>query len=166
MSLLYYVNVSLHVLAAVVWIGGMLFLGAVGAPALRAVEPPALRQELFRALGIRFRGIGWGAIVLLVATGIVNLHYRGWLHWEGVFGSAAFWRTVTGHALAVKLVAVTAMIGVSAAHDFWLGPAAVRTAPGTSEAMRLRRRAALIARANALLGVVVVLAAIVLTRGG
>jgi uncharacterized membrane protein len=164
--LLYYVNVSLHVLSAITWVGGMLFLGAVGAPVLRAIEPPSLRQEIFRSLGVRFRGIGWAAIALLVATGVFNLSYRGWLHWDGVLGSAAFWRTVTGHALAVKLVMVTVMIVVSAAHDFWLGPAAVQVEPGTSAAMRLRRRAALIARVNALLGVIVVIAAVVLTRGG
>jgi hypothetical protein len=48
MSELYYVNVTIHVLAAMLWLGGMFFLGIVGAPALRSVEPPPLRQRLFR----------------------------------------------------------------------------------------------------------------------
>jgi len=50
---------------------------------------------------------------------------------------------VTIHALAAKLVAVTAMIAVSAVsavHDFILGPAAGRVAPGTPHALALRRR--------------------------
>lgn len=147
------------------WLGGMLFLAAVGAPVLRAVEPPALRQRLFRELGMRFRTIGWVAIALLVVTGVANLHYRGWLRWDGVLGEAAFWSTGTGHALAWKLVAVATMVAVSAMHDFVIGPAASRVAVGSAEALRLRRRAALLARFNAVIGVVVVVAAVRLARG-
>jgi uncharacterized membrane protein len=162
MSLAYYATVSVHVLAALFWLGGMFFLGVVGAPALRAVEPPELRRALFRSLGVRFRTMGWAAIAVLVVTGVMNLHFRGWLSWD-VLGAAAFWRTVSGHALGIKLVAVTAMIVASALHDFRLGPAAV--APG-ERGDRVRRRASLLARANAFVGVIVVLAAVVLARGG
>lgn len=164
MPLLYYVNVTLHVLAAMLWLGGMFFLGVVGAPALRAIEQPALRQRLFQQLGVRFRSVGWIAIVVLILTGLVNLHYRGWLHWDGVFASAAFWRTGVGTALAIKLASATVMIIVSAIHDFALGPLAGRLEPGSPQAIAFRRRAALLARVNALLGVVVVVAAVRLPR--
>jgi hypothetical protein len=40
-----------------------------------------------------------------------------------------------------------------------------RAAPGSAEALVLRRRAALLARANAIIGVVVVAAAVRLARG-
>lgn len=166
MSVLYYMNVTIHVLAAMLWLGGMFFLGVVGAPVLRAIEPPALRQRLFQALGTRARDVGWWAIVVLLGTGIANLHFRGWLHWDGVLGSAEFWRTGSGHALALKLVAVTAMLVVSVTHDFVLGPMAGRAVPGSAGALVFRRRAALLARANALIGVVVVIAAVRLARGG
>ena len=166
MSALYWINVTVHLLAALFWLGGMLFLGIVGAPVLRAVEPPALRQRLFHDLGTRFRAAGWTAIAVLVVTGVLNLHFRGWLHWSGVLGSADFWRTAAGHALAAKLVAVGAMLAASAVHDFVLGPAAGRAAPGSEAALALRRRAALLARGNALLGVAVVVAAVRLARGG
>lgn len=164
MPVLYYLVVTIHVLAAMLWLGGMFFLAVVGAPTLRAIEPPALRQKLFQELGQRFRGVGWIAIATLVVTGIGNLYFRGWLHWRGALGDAGFWRTGTGHALACKLVAVTAMITVSAVHDFVLGPAAGRMRPGTPDAIRLRRRAAWLARTNALLGLIVVIAAVRLAR--
>lgn len=164
MPLFYYVNVTIHVLAAMLWLGGMFFLGVVGAPALRAVEPAALRQRLFQELGVRFRSVGWISITILVLTGLVNLHYRGWLHWDGVLASAAFWKTTVGTALAIKLLSVTVMIVVSAVHDFVLGPLAGRIAAGSPEAIAFRRRAALLARVNALLGVIVVVAAVRLPR--
>lgn len=164
MPTLYYVNVVIHVLAAIFWLGGMFFLGAVGAPALRAVEPRELRQRLFHDIGIRFRALGWWAIGALIVTGIVNLHYRGWLRWEGVLGSGAFWNTATGQALGVKVAAVSAMIALGAFHDFVIGPAAVRAAATGAASDALRRRAALVARWNAVIGVVVVVAAARLAR--
>ena len=161
MSQLHWASVVVHLLAALVWLGGMLFLGAVGAPALRAVEPPALRQRLFAELGLRFRTVGWIAIGLLVSTGIANLHFRGWLY---SLDERAFWATVTGRALAFKLLAVTIMVASSALHDFVLGPRASAAEPGSADAMRLRRRAALLARANAFVGILLVIAATRLAR--
>jgi uncharacterized membrane protein len=163
MSAGYYVLVTIHVLAALLWLGGMLFLGVVGAPVLRAIEPPALRQRLFSELGRRFRTVGWVAVATLVATGTLMLNARGLLHWS-VLGSAAFWHTAFGTTLALKLTAVTTMIVVSAVHDFFHGPAAGRAAPGSPAALAMRRRAALLARANALVGILLVLAAVRLAR--
>lgn len=166
MSTGYLALVTLHALAAIFWLGGMFFLGVVGAPVLRSIEPPLLRQRLFQELGSRFRSTGWIAIGVLVVTGILILQLRGLLHWDGVFGSPEFWMTAFGRSLAVKLLAVTTMIVVSAVHDFALGPAASRIEPGTPRAIALRRKAAMLARVNALVGLVVVVAAVRLARGG
>jgi copper resistance protein D len=166
MNSLYYLNVTIHVIAAMLWLGGMFFLGVVGAPLLRAIEPPDLRRRLFQLIGERFRTVGWGAIAVLLVTGVVNLHYRGLLHWDGIFGSKSFWMTNLGRVLAVKLAAVTIMIAVSAVHDFIQGPRAARAASGSPDAIRLRSRAAWLARVNAIVGVVLVAAAVRLARGG
>ena len=166
MSGLYYINVTIHVLAAMFWLGGRFFLGVVGAPVLRSIQPAPLRQRLFQELGSRFRRAGWIAIGVLLLTGVLNLYFRGWLHWESVLGSRAFWRTSVGHALAAKLTAVTLMVAISAIHDFVHGPRAGRAAAGSAQASAFRRRAALLARVNALLGVILVAAAVRLARGG
>ena len=165
MSWLYWVSVTLHVLAALLWLGGMFFLGVVGAPVLRAIEPAALRQRLFHLLGVRFRTVGWVAIAVLLVTGTLMLSARGLLAWSVVLGSAAFWRTPLGVTLAFKLVAVVTMIAVSAVHDFLVGPAASRAEAGSAEAIALRGRAALLARLNALVGLFLVVAATRLARG-
>lgn len=164
MSPWYYVNVYVHVLAAVVWLGGMLFLALVGAPTLRAVEPVAVRAMLFQRLGRRFRIVGWVCVAVLLASGILNLHFRRALSASSL-GDAAFWRTAWGTALAIKLACVSVMIMLSALHDFVLGPAASRASPGTARAARLRRASTWIARANGLVGLVLLYAAVRLTRG-
>jgi copper resistance protein D len=162
---LYYLNVTIHLLAALLWLGGMFFLGAVGAPVLRSIEPPALRAELFTRLGERFRIVGWIAIGVLLVTGVLNLHLRGILA-PSVWMEASFWGTRYGIALAWKLFAVVVMVLVSGFHDFIHGPAAGRLTPGSPEALSMRRRAALMARMNAGVGVVLVIAAVRLARGG
>jgi putative copper resistance protein D len=163
---LYLASVTVHVLAAMFWLGGMFFLGIVGAPVLRRIQPPELRQHLFNALGVRFRALSWWAITVLLTTGVLNLRYRGWLAWDGALGSPEFWGTATGRALAWKLGVVTTMIGVSGLHDFVLGPRAGAAVAGSAEALTLRARAMWAARLNALAGVVLVIAAVRLARGG
>ena len=161
----YYLNVTVHVLAALLWLGGMFFLGVVGAPVLRRVEPPAVRAQLFHQLGMAFRTAGWAAIAVLLVTGVLNLHFRGFLSAAGL-GSRSFWATRYGHVLALKLVLVTLMLMLSAFHNFVHGPAAARFQPGSPGALRHRRQAAWLARVNALLGIVLVYAAVRLARGG
>ncbi len=162
---LYLLNVTVHVLAAVLWLGGMFFLALVGAPVLRKVEPPPLRAALFRELGERYRTWGWIAIGVLLATGVANLWFRGVLTAVSI-GSHHFWTTPFGRTLGVKLAAVTAMLLIQAIHDFHWGPKSGRVIPGTPEAAALRRRAAWAARVNAVLGLVVLIAAVRLARGG
>ena len=162
---LYFVNVTLHVLAAMLWLGGMFFLAAVGAPVLRAVEPAELRQRLFDALGIGFRLVGWIAVAVLIITGAINLQYRGYLN-AATLDSADFWRTPFGRTLAVKLAAVLVMIVIGIVHDFRLGPLAGNAKPGSEEALRYRRQAAILARWTAFFGLVVLIAAVRLARGG
>lgn len=161
----WHVSVTIHLLAAIVWIGGMFFLALVGAPALRGLDDPALRSRLFHAIGVRFRTVGWWAIAILVATGLVNLHVRGLLSTE-VLGSRDFWSTPMGTALAWKLGLVAAMVGLAALHDFWLGPAASRGGPGSPAAARARRAASWMARINAVLALALVWVAVRLARGG
>ena len=165
MPFLYWVSVTLHVLAALLWLGGMFFLAAVGAPVLRRIEPPTLRAELFRVLGEQFRRVGGVAIAVLVFTGVGNLYYRGLLH-GSVLGNPQFWASRWGHALAWKLGCVVVMIALSAVHDFWIGPAVARQPAGSDGARRYRRGAAWIARVEAIVGIVLVVAAVRLARGG
>lgn len=161
----YFISVTIHVFAAILWLGGMFFFALVGAPVLRGVDDAALRRDLFRLLGERFRRVGWIAIAILLVTGALNLWFRGLLSGE-VLGSGAFWGSRYGVALAWKLGSVAVMLVVQAIHDFGVGPASSTAAPDSAGAIRLRRRAAWLARGSALAGVVVVIAAVRLARLG
>lgn len=165
MSTLYYINVSAHLLAALLWLGGMFFLAVVGAPVLRHVEPATLRRDLFSRIGEQFRIVGWIAIAILLLTGVGNLYFRG-IFSAGLLGNPDFWGSSYGKSLTVKLIAVLLMLVVQAVHDFIHGPRSGRLDPATEEGRRARRMAAWLARLNAIAGLVVVLAAVRLARGG
>lgn len=162
MPIAYHITVFLHVTAAIVWLGGM-FAFVVIAPLVREVGDDDARQRMFQRLGERFRAVGWACIAVLLVTGPIQLRFRGW--W-GMLGSADFWHSRLGHTLALKLAAVTVMLVVQAIHDFWLGPVAGRVEAGTPRARALRKRAALLARINAIVGIFLVWVAVRLARGG
>lgn len=160
---MYFTLVTVHVLAAMVWVGGVLFLALVGAPVLRRVEPADLREQLFNRLGMRFRYVGWMAVGVLLLTGTALLWMRGWLSAE-VFGAAAFWRSPAGSALGWKLGAVVAMIVLNLGHDVALSPERARALRASPSWPAKRRRMVLMARAGALAALLVVIAAVRLAR--
>ena len=61
--------IALHILGAVVWIGGMLFMLACLRPALGLLDDPSRRLLLVRAVLGRFFRWVWAAALLLPATG-------------------------------------------------------------------------------------------------
>lgn len=63
----------LHVIAAVVWIGGNLILAMVIVPYFRQNLPPVQRIQLLTQIGKRFEPIVWGCVGVLFFTGIVNI---------------------------------------------------------------------------------------------
>ena len=132
----------LHLVAAITWIGGMLFVALVMVPVMRR-EDPALRARIFHVTGVRFRSVGWIALGLLVATGLGNV----WLH-------PYFLRLPRFH-LKLGLVALALVLAV--VHDFVLGPRAGK--PGAHPSVRVG--ASWVARVN----VLVVLAIVFLGLG-
>ncbi len=149
----YTVSVFFHVLAAVVWAGGMLFLGPVAAPALRRLEPAEARTQAFLAVGRRFRPVGWVCIGVLVLTGLTNLLGLG----LNPFTNPGFLlRPPFGHLLLTKFALVALAIVLSALHDFVWGPRAFAPGPQGPERERYRRRAIAVARVNSVVVVAIV----------
>ena len=159
----YLASVYLHQLAALIWVGGMLFLTLVLVPVALRMEP-SRRGALLADVGRRFRWVGWGCMVVLAVTGLILLGRRG-ITLADIF-TGHFISGPRGVALLSKLVLFAAMVGLSALHDFALGPQvarALQTAP--QRAAGLRRRTAWLARANLALGLAVLALAMLLVRG-
>ncbi len=163
---MYHFFVWLHVLAAAVWLGGMVFLVLVLVPVVRRQEYGQHASRLVHLTGTRFRAVGWICLGLLAVTGLINLWYRG-IGWA-VLSSAGFWASPFGSLLGWKLLVVAAILALSACHDFLVGPratAAGQTDPGSAAALRLRRRASWMGRVNLLLALAAVAFGVMLVRG-
>ncbi|GIV22213.1 MAG: hypothetical protein KatS3mg054_1492 [Chloroflexus sp.] len=161
----YLAAVTLHILAAMLWVGGMLFLVLVVLPAVRHPELQPHRQRIIAQTGIFFRRAGWIALGVLIVTGTFNVLYR-WTSWDAVV-DGSFWQTPAGALLGWKLVLFLAMLAVHAVHDFWLGPRAMDAMlqSGIQRALRLRRAASWVGRVVLLLSIVIVVLAVLFVRG-
>lgn len=98
-----------HLAAAVIWIGGMLFQALVLRPATAAAPELAQRADA------RFRPWRWLAIVVLIATGGFNLIHEG--------GSARL-ESAWGGVLLIKLLLVAIAAGLAGVRDFVVAPGA------------------------------------------
>lgn len=161
----YIFSVWLHILAAIAWIGGAIFLAAVIVPCVRRPELREHAALLIQITGRRFKYLGWGCLLILVVTGITNLTFKGLgpaLH------TSEFWTGPFGSLLAHKISLVLLILVLSAAHDFYIGPRAAeswRTDPDSARTKRLRKAASWMGRINLLLALVVVALGIMLWRG-
>src|SRR5207248_4314029 len=105
-----------HLLAAVVWVGGTVSLVFVAVPPVQRLQGEE-RARVLREFGRRWRPIGWSALGVAIATGVA-LAWR-----EGVFDTApirADW------LLTIKGALVGLVVAGSYLHDFVLGPGLAR----------------------------------------
>ena len=164
MNWLHLVSVFLHILAAVVWVGGMLFLVMIVVPLLRNPELRAKAPLIVRESGRKFKRIGWSCLLLLIVTGLANLHFKGNLY---QIASGDFWSSRLGLLFAHKLALVVLLLILSLVHDLWIGPKAVAAwerDPDSVETRRLRGQARWIGRVNLLLALIVLFLAVWIVR--
>jgi uncharacterized membrane protein len=89
------VAVALHVVGAVVWVGGMFLLYVCLRPALGTLDPPQ-RFRLMRGTLAKFLPFVWAAILLILASGywMLFVTFGGFsqvgmhIHWMQLFGWA------------------------------------------------------------------------------
>jgi len=148
--------VWLHLLAAITWIGGMIFITLIFSPSTRNL-PQAVRSQLFQTVGKATQAVGWIAILVLLATGILNV-----IHLQ------IRWNTLIGRMLIIKLSLVSAILILSALHDFILGPrlaARIREAAGQDPSTHLLRKLVQgLARVNLLLALGIIYLAVLIAR--
>jgi len=100
----------LHMLATVLWIGGLLSQSLLALPAARKV----LRQELHLAFTLeysrRLQTLGWFALAVLALTGMFQMsahpQYQGFLAVNSLWG----WALLIKHGLILLMAAVNAWL--------------------------------------------------------
>jgi copper resistance protein D len=103
----------LHLLAAITWIGGMLFILLVLLPVVRPVLSAQDRTLLVGRVGTRYGYVSVVALILLLVTGYLNGEHQS-VNWSDLT------ETDYGTRLLVKLVLVGLIIVVTALHT-WYG---------------------------------------------
>lgn len=146
----------LHMVATIVWVGGLALLTLVIWPGARAAlgSGPEV-AALFAALHKRFAPLGWFSLAVLTATGLTQMvghpQYGGFLQIDNQWA----W------AILLKHVAVGGMVGVGLYMQLGLQPALARQAllaqrgRPALEMAALQRREVWLLRLNLLCGLLV-----------
>jgi copper resistance protein D len=157
----------IHVLAAIIWLGGMFFISLVLVPSVRKLEPPIKRTEILSATARRFSLVSWTAILVLLITGVINSVNRGIT--IDLISSGKVFSSHFGMILTFKVFLVIVMILISAIHDFILGPKLIklteldRPSPDSAKSLGKKRKVvSWLARINAFIGIIVVACAVML----
>ncbi len=152
------VALFIHVISAVFWIGGMLFITLVIAPFLSTIPDREEKSRIYQFVGKKYRFLGWIAIILLLVTGPTVLYLIYGVAPQRMF-SSPFHTSPLGTALSVKLSFVILIVISSLVHDFWLGPKA-RSSP------KFSKYAKIFGRSNLVIALLIVIFAVILRSGG
>ncbi len=157
---MYSTLVVLHILAAVSWIGGMIFLSLVLAPLVRGRKAAPEFMALFRSAALGFRPVVWMAIAVLLTTGPMLLAHRG----INVANPGSWSGIVT-----VKLTLVALLLFLTLLHDLVFGPqvsrvSAIPESQRTPSEQVAFRTARWLPRFSLLIALAVMVAAAMLAR--
>ena len=157
---MYSMLVILHILAAVSWVGGMIFLSLVLAPLVRSRKAVPEFMALFRSAALRFRPIVWVAMAILVMTGPMLLSLRG-----VAVASPTSWPGI----VIVKLTLVALLLLLTLLHDLVLGPqvsrvSAIPESQRTAGEQVVFKTARWLPRLSLLIALAVVMTAAMLAR--
>ncbi len=160
-------NYALHLLATVIWLGGLATLTLVAWPVFsRSAEDGAsVGGSLFEALERRLRPLANASLVVLVATGLIQM--GGSPYYGGLLQIVNLWSL----SLLLKHLTVGGMIVISVVMQWAIYPAlqraALLTQRGAPEAealqRKLHRRMRRLVALNLALGVLVLVLTAIMT---
>ena len=119
----------IHLIAAVSWLGGLIYSIAILRPALRDVEP-ASAARLALVSDMRFRIVALTALVSLLLTGLYMVSQI----LQGTASSAEFFGSPYGRILGIKIILAVIAIALGLTAGFWLAPRLVTALEERDEA--------------------------------
>ncbi len=142
----------IHILAAMFWIGGMLFFSLVLIPSMSGLSSPE-RNGFMSRIGAHYRRASWISLSILLITGLTRLYQLG------------FSPLTAGNWIWAKLALVLLMFMLTLLHDLVLGPKSIQISRSTTGPHPLQQTVRWMARLNLVVGLFVVLAAVYVARG-
>ncbi len=147
-----------HLLSAVLFVGGSLFFWLVLEPVTRARSGNESERTAFvGAVARRFGTFSTPLLVVLVVTGLYNASWY-------LPTTSALWTSLSGEVLLAKALTVVVLIALVYLHGLYYGPKIVRLAREQryDELRALRRRSRTVSFVNLALMVVVLFEAALL----
>ena len=147
----------LHMLATVLWIGGLAALSILVLPTARSVLDPEAFADLLSALQKRLYPLGWFSMIVLLVSGMLqmssNPNYQGFLSIQGLWAGS----------ILIKHILFGLMVLISGYITWGLLPALRRSALlqvrglDAPNAKTLKNRETILLRLNLILGILILL---------
>lgn len=156
-SLLLIANYWVHLLAAVFWIGGIMFILLIALPVSKS-KAQSGGKEFMGEIAKRFGPLANWCIYILIATGIVMTWRMRPAFMDNV-------RSIWTWVFVSKMLPVSVMVAIHFFRGLVLGRMIDRTEPGTRKA-RLQKLSLNLVKVNLSLGLLVLLLSAVLSIQG
>lgn len=157
---LYVISTFIHIIAACIWLGGMIFLILAFIPGVKN-HPDKI--DLIANVSLKFRPAGSVVLALLLITGIYQLEIRG-VQWTWAYFTGSFF----GKAAGLKLLTFTGIVLISIVHDYYLGNLAIKAwkmNPEHADTQKLRNTSRMMGRIGFLLALLAALLGVLMVRG-
>ena len=158
MSVLDVLVLWVHLLSAVIFVGGSFFMWLVVMPSSHLItEDESERTRIVGKIAKQFGKIVNTLLIVLVVTGIYNASWY-------LPSTAALFDTYPGNILLAKVILVAALLALIYFHNVYFGRKIVRLAAEKKldELKAIRRRSRVVSAANLILMLAVLLLAVML----
>ncbi|HAH58779.1 MAG: hypothetical protein KUL83_07220 [Lentimicrobium sp.] len=157
---LYVISTFIHIIAACIWLGGMIFLILAFIPGIKN-HPDKI--DLIASVSLKFRPAGSVVLALLLITGIYQLEIRG-VQWTWAYFTGSFFGKVAG----LKILVFIGIVLISVFHDYYLGNLAIKAwklNPEHASTQKLRNISRMMGRIGFLLAVLAAFLGVLMVRG-
>ncbi len=148
----YLLNNFLHLLVAVIWIGGMIFINVVLMPSLLTAEPSE-RGKIMGTVSKRFTIVSWTSMLFLLVTGLIKTPEEMLVNTTNSYGLM----------ITVKHILFLIMIIIGSIITFVMAPRMRKFAPKSGEKpsdefVKAQNNLKMLSFINMVLGIIVLFA--------